>query len=120
MRDDLVVLLETLRRRGLASRSSAIMHNVYVQAKCSPRIWAAYEAGVIAPRRALALDVLRRGQRDGELRTDIDAELANDMFVGAMLVRTVLRPDADLPEGLAEEIVDTLLAGLRPVRPPAP
>ncbi|MEW2316904.1 TetR/AcrR family transcriptional regulator [Streptomyces bauhiniae] len=120
MRDDLVVLLETLRRRGLASRSSAIMHNVYVQAKCSPRIWAAYEAGVIAPRRAIALDVLRRGQRDGELRTDIDVELANDMFVGTMLVRTVLRPDADLPEGLAEEIVDTLLTGLRPVRPPAP
>ncbi|TGN86181.1 TetR/AcrR family transcriptional regulator [Streptomyces griseoluteus] len=119
MRDDLVVLLETLRRRGLASRSSAIMHNVYVQAKCSPRIWAAYEASVIAPRRALALDVLRRGQRDGELRTDIDVELANDMFVGAMLVRTVLRPDAGLPEGLAEEIVDTLIAGLRPVRPPA-
>ncbi|MEU9924701.1 TetR/AcrR family transcriptional regulator [Streptomyces griseoluteus] len=119
MRDDLVVLLETLRRRGLASRSSAIMHNVYVQAKCSPRIWAAYEASVIAPRRALALDVLRRGQRDGELRTDIDVELANDMFAGAMLVRTVLRPDAELPEGLAEEIVDTLLAGLRPVRPPA-
>ncbi|MET7610948.1 TetR/AcrR family transcriptional regulator [Streptomyces seoulensis] len=119
MRDDLVVMLETLRRRGLVSRSSAIMHNVYVQAKCSPRIWAAYEANVIAPRRALTLDVLRRGQRDGELRDDIDVELANDMFVGAMLVRTVLRPDAGLPEGLAEEIVDTLLAGLRPVRPPA-
>jgi hypothetical protein len=26
-----------------------------------------------------------------------------------------MRPDADLPEGLPEVIVDTVLAGLRPV-----
>ncbi|MFR9791509.1 TetR/AcrR family transcriptional regulator [Streptomyces sp. MB22_4] len=115
MRDDLIVLLESLRQRGLVSRSSVILHNVYVQMKSSPRIWAAYHAGVVAPRRVLMLDVLRRGQRDGELRTDVDLELANDMFVGAMLVRTIMRPDGDLPEDLAERIVDTVLEGLRPV-----
>ncbi|MFC9281487.1 TetR/AcrR family transcriptional regulator [Streptomyces collinus] len=115
MRDDLVVLLETLRRRGLATRSSVILHNVYAQMKSSPRIWAAYHTSVIAPRRAIGMEVLRRGLRDGELRPDVDLELVNDMFVGPMLVRSVMRPDADLPEGLAEEIVDTVLAGLRPV-----
>ncbi|MFE0514772.1 TetR/AcrR family transcriptional regulator [Streptomyces sp. NPDC058964] len=118
MRDDLVVLLESLRQRGLVSRSSAILHNVHAQMKSSPRIWAAYHAGVIAPRRNLGLEVLRRGQRNGELREDVDLELANDMFVGPMLVRSVLRPDADLPEGLAEQIVDTVLEGLRPVSSP--
>ncbi|MEV6838607.1 TetR/AcrR family transcriptional regulator [Streptomyces sp. NPDC051133] len=115
MRGDLVALLETLRQRGLASRSSVILHNVYAQMKSSPKIWAAYHASVITPRRVLAMEVLRRGQRSGELRPDIDPELANDLFIGPMLVRTVMRPDADLPEGLAEEIVDTVLAGLRPV-----
>ncbi|MFF7241481.1 TetR/AcrR family transcriptional regulator [Streptomyces collinus] len=115
MRDDLVVLLESLRRRGLATRSSVILHNVYAQMKSSPRIWAAYHTSVIAPRRAIGMDVLRRGLRDGELRPDVDLELVNDMFVGPMLVRSVMRPDAELPEGLAEEIVDTVLAGLRPV-----
>ncbi|MEU4032925.1 TetR/AcrR family transcriptional regulator [Streptomyces collinus] len=120
MRDDLVVLLESLRRRGLATRSSVILHNVYAQMKSSPRIWAAYHASVIAPRRALGMEVLRRGLRDGELRPDVDLELVNDMFVGPMLVRSVMRPDADLPEGLAEEIVDTVLAGLRPVSSTTP
>jgi AcrR family transcriptional regulator len=118
MRDDLVVLLESLRQRGLVSRSSAILHNVHVQMKSSPRIWAAYHAGVITPRRNQGLEVLRRGQRNGELREDVDIELANDMFVGPMLVRSIMRPDADLPEGLAEQIVDTVLAGLRPVSSP--
>ena len=115
LRDDLVVLLESLRQRGLASRSSAILHNVYAQMKSSPRIWSAYHASVIAPRRVLMLDVLRRAQENGELRPDVDLDLANDLFVGPMLVRTIMRPDADLPENLAEEIVDTVLAGLRPV-----
>ncbi|MET8446395.1 TetR/AcrR family transcriptional regulator [Streptomyces sp. NPDC005209] len=115
MRDDLVVLLESLRQRGLVSRSSVILHNAHTQMKSSPKIWAAYHANVIVPRREKGLDVLRRGQLNGELRADVDLELANDMFVGAMLVRTVMRPDADLPEGLSEEIVDTVLDGLRPV-----
>jgi len=114
MRDDLVVLLESLRLRGLAHRSSAILHNVHAQIKSSPKLWEAYHAGVILPRRNLGLEVLRRGRRDGELRTDVDLELANDMFVGPILVRSVMRPDADLPEDLAERIVDTVLAGLRP------
>ncbi|MFC9910941.1 TetR/AcrR family transcriptional regulator [Streptomyces sp. NPDC059862] len=120
LRDDLVVLLETLRRRGLASRSSAILHNVHAQMKSSPRIWAAYHNAVTAPRRRLGLDVLRRGQENGELRADVDVEVMHDIIVGPMLVRSLLRPDADLPEGLAEQIVDTTLEGLRPVSSPAP
>ncbi|MEU3251808.1 TetR/AcrR family transcriptional regulator [Streptomyces sp. NPDC006997] len=118
LRDDLVVLLETLRRRGLADRTSALLHNVRAQMKSSPRIWAAYDSTVIAPRRRAGIEVLRRAQRDGELRADTDAELLYDIIVGPMLVRAVLHRAADLPEGLAEQIVDTLLEGLRPVSPP--
>jgi AcrR family transcriptional regulator len=115
MRDDLIVLLESMRRRGLANRSSTILHNVHAQMKSSPKIWAAYHNSVIAPRRRAGVEILRRGQQNGELRADLDVELVNDIVVGPMLVRAVLRPEADLPEDLAERIVDTLLAGLRPV-----
>lgn len=115
MRDDLVALLEQLRRRGLVSRSSAILHNVYAQMKSSPKLWCAYDATVVEPRRRLQIEILRRGQRNGELRTDIDVQVLNDIFVGPMLVRSVMRRDADLPEGLAEQIVDAVLDGLRPV-----
>jgi AcrR family transcriptional regulator len=115
LRDDLVVLLESLRQRGLVQRTSAILHNVYAQMKHSPMIWSAYHTSVIAPRRQLGMEVLRRGRDNGELRPDVDLELANDLFVGPMLVRTALRPDGDLPEDLAERIVDAVLEGLRPV-----
>lgn len=115
MRDDLVALLESLRRRGLAGRTSAILHNVHAQMKSSPNLWAAYHNTVILPRRRIGLDVLRRGRENGELRADVDIELLNDIVVGPVLVRTVMRPDADLPDDLAERVVDTLLQGLRPV-----
>ena len=118
MRDDLVALLEQLRRRGLLTRSSAILHNVFAQMKSSPKVWAAYHATVVEPRRRLQVEILRRGQANGELRTDVDVEVLNDIFVGPMLLRTVMSPDADLPEGLSEQIVDTLLEGLRPVSSP--
>ncbi|MEU3096383.1 TetR/AcrR family transcriptional regulator [Streptomyces sp. NPDC006967] len=115
MRDDLVVLLESLRLRGLAGRTSAILHHVRAQMKSSPNLWAAYHDTVLVPRRTLGLDVLRRGRENGELRADVDIELLNDIVVGPVLVRTVMRPDADLPDDLAERVVDTLLQGLRPV-----
>lgn len=114
MRDDLVVLLEATRQRGLLNRSSAILHNVFAQMKSSPKIWNAYHATVVAPRRRAGIEVLRRGQRDGELRADVDVDLMGDLIFGPMLVRTSLRPDVDLPEDLAERIVDTVLEGLRP------
>ncbi|MET8567068.1 TetR/AcrR family transcriptional regulator [Streptomyces sp. NPDC004783] len=116
MRDDLIVVLESLRRRGLAIRS-AILHSVYAQMKSSPKIWAAYHNTVVVPRRRLGIEILRRGRENGELRDDVDLELLNDIVVGPMLVRAMLRPEAELPEDLAAQIVDTLLGGLRPLRP---
>ncbi|MFF4499461.1 TetR/AcrR family transcriptional regulator [Streptomyces sp. NPDC001401] len=120
MRDDLVALLEQLRQRGVMTRTSVLLHNVFAQMKSSPKVWAAYHASVVRPRRRLQIEILRRGQENGELREDVDVELVNDLFVGPMLLRTVMRPEADvetdLSEGLSERIVDTLLEGLRPVK----
>ncbi|WP_328365858.1 TetR/AcrR family transcriptional regulator [Streptomyces sp. NBC_00445] len=118
MRDDLVASLEQLRKRGQMTRSSALLHNVYAQMKSSPKIWSAYHATVVEPRRRRQIEILRRGQANGELRTDIDVELMNDMFVAPLLVRTLMRRDADLPEGMSEQLVDAVLDGLRPVSSP--
>ncbi|WNM34688.1 TetR/AcrR family transcriptional regulator [Streptomyces sp. Li-HN-5-11] len=114
LRDDLVALMEQMRQRALVTRSSALLHNVYAQMKSSPKIWAAYQATVVDRRRRLQIEVLRRGQRNGELRGDMDLDLLNDILLGPMLVRSVMRPEADLPDGLSEQIVDAILEGLRP------
>ncbi|MGW0689404.1 TetR/AcrR family transcriptional regulator [Streptomyces sp. NPDC002754] len=116
MRDDLVRLLEHMRRRGLSMRTSALLHNVLAQMKTLPRLWDAYQELVVDPRRRTTHDVVRRGVADGELPPGTDVEFAADLFTGPMLLRTVMRSDAPLAEDLAERIVDTVLAGLRAAR----
>ncbi|MYX32364.1 MULTISPECIES: TetR/AcrR family transcriptional regulator [unclassified Streptomyces] len=113
VRDDLVTCVEFIRRRALVKRSSALLRNVIAQAQNEPELWAAYHDTVIAARRAQVGEVLRRGVHSGELRADIDPELLGDLFLGPMLSRSMLRPDAALPEGLSELIVDAVLQGVR-------
>ncbi|MER5962599.1 TetR/AcrR family transcriptional regulator [Streptomyces sp. NPDC002057] len=113
-RADLVALLEALRERGLAKRSSALLHNVFAQMQAYPKLWDAYHHTVIEPRRRLGLDAVRRGMEQGELRDDLDVEFVNDLLTGPLLLRTVIRPGATLEPGLAERVVDAVLEGLRP------
>ncbi|WP_405688378.1 TetR/AcrR family transcriptional regulator [Streptomyces sp. NBC_00057] len=116
--DDLRLLLESLRRRGLAQRSSVLLHNVFAQMKSHPKLWSEYQCTVIAPRRAAMLAAVQRAVDAGELRGDLDVELMDDLFLGPMLVRTIHRPEAPLPEDLADSIIQVLTEGLAP-RPAA-
>nr|WP_184731108.1 TetR/AcrR family transcriptional regulator [Streptomyces netropsis] len=114
VRDDLVAMLEFLRRRGLAKRSSALLRTVVTQMQAQPQLWKEYHDTVVTARREAMLAVLRRGTLTGEIRTDRDLELLADLFVSPMLTRAMLHEWKEMPEGLAEQIVDTVLEGARP------
>ncbi|BDM67758.1 TetR family transcriptional regulator [Streptomyces nigrescens] len=118
VRDDLVSLLEFLRRRGLAKRDSALLRTVVSHVHAHPELWDAYHRTVVRARNEALLAVLRRGMANGEIRTDRPVDALADLFVGPLLARAVLHQWKDLPEGLAEDIVDTVLDGVRP-RPQA-
>ncbi|ARF55025.1 TetR/AcrR family transcriptional regulator [Streptomyces gilvosporeus] len=114
VRDDLVALLEFLRRRGLAKRNSALLRTVVSHVQAHPELWAEYHETVVRARNEALLRVLRRGMASGEIRSDRDAETLADLFVGPMLARAILHEWRELPEGLAADIVDTVLEGVRP------
>ncbi|WP_446040756.1 TetR/AcrR family transcriptional regulator [Streptomyces sp. SID1121] len=111
---DLRALLESLRTRGLAQRSSALLHNVFAEMKSRPALWAEYRRLVIEPRHEATLAVLHRAVAEGELRDDVPVDLMYDLLAGAMLVRTLHRPDAPLPEDLAEQIIEAAMGGIGP------
>lgn len=113
VRDDLVILLEGLRRRGLAKRESALFRTVLGHVRTHPGLWQEYHDTVIAARRTRLHEVLRRGMTRGELRSDLDVELLGELFMGPMMTRAMLHEWQDLPEGLAEWIVDAVLDGVR-------
>lgn len=114
VREDLIFLMQSLHRRGLAKRSSALLVTVFSQMQSYPRLWEMHHRVSVLPRRRQMDEVLRRGIAQGEIRGDLDFDLLGDLFVGPILVRTVLRPEVSWSEDSAEQIVDAVLAGLAP------
>lgn len=72
----------------------------------------AVRGAFLAPRRAALREVLERAVRRGELRGDIDRELALD-FLGGPLFYRLLITGGPLDEALAEGTVDVMIRGLR-------
>ncbi|MQS11973.1 TetR/AcrR family transcriptional regulator [Streptomyces kaniharaensis] len=118
-RDDLVAVIDYMRRRGLAKRSRWLLKAAFGQLHSLPELSAAYRDRVVRPRREAALELVRRAVDEGVLRSDLDVDLLCDLLMGPILYRSILWDDSDLedPE-LARTMVDALLDGLAP-RPAA-
>ncbi|MCI0387075.1 TetR/AcrR family transcriptional regulator [Streptomyces sp. CNQ085] len=114
VREDLVEILEGLRRKGLAKRDSALLRTMMSHFHSHPRLWREYRDTVIRARRETLHAVLRRGAAEGVIRADLDVELLGELFTGPLLSRALLHEWRELPEGLAEQIVDGVLDGARP------
>jgi len=71
-----------------------------------------YGERVAAPRRAVLAEAITRGVERGELPPSVDVELLVDVLVGTLLLRRIQGGLAGSPPGLAESVVDLLLAGL--------
>lgn len=112
VREDLTeIALAMAAERG--RRHTRCFWNVVGGAEKHPDLYARYKQDVIEPRRAIVLDVLRRGVRNGELRADLDVEVAMTMLVGSLATK---RPQETFPDGYAEAVVDTLMTGIGAVR----
>ncbi|MCB5907169.1 TetR/AcrR family transcriptional regulator [Streptomyces pinistramenti] len=114
VRDELVRILDSLRSRGLAKRHSAVLRTVLTHVRAQPEVWREYHETVVRARREALCAVLRRGIAGGDIRADRDVDVLADLFVGPMLSRALLDEGKALPDGLAEQIVDTVLDGVRP------
>lgn len=70
------------------------------------------EAVILPGRRALAAH-LALAQERGELRPDLDLELAVDMVTGPLVIRKLMREYHESGDNWAERLVDALLEGWR-------
>jgi len=111
VRDDLILLL-TRMGRHTDGRATKIISCLLPELQRSATMHGCYQA-VIEPRREVMREVLRRGVGTGELRADLDVELALALLSGPMIVQSVLRWNPQLPaDGLAARVVDAVLQGV--------
>jgi AcrR family transcriptional regulator len=112
-RGDLLVLMReavTLYRSSLPAR---LMPNLVGAMAEQPGLARAVREGFLAGRRAALCEVLRRGVERGDLRPDLDLELALDVLGGPLFYR-LLVTGGPIDERLAEGVADLILRGFAP------
>jgi AcrR family transcriptional regulator len=104
-RDDLIAHLELARRRFTIRLAGTLL----VEETKHPELLAQFREGMLLPRRNQIAASLVRGQERGEVRADLDCELAAHAVMGSFLYQYLLigRPGKDW----SEQVVDTLWAG---------
>jgi AcrR family transcriptional regulator len=114
VRYDLIAMLSQVGPSNQDPRFAKIMPCILPHLTRSEEHYQAYQ-DIIEPRRDRIRQVLKRGVADGELRADLDVELAMTALIGPILVQRVLRwhPDLDADK-MPEQIVDLLMGGMKP------
>lgn len=128
VRDELVALLEAVRRKSTSSLAGQIFPRLIGEGAANPELMALYRRRVLDPRRVRFEAALRRGIDEGLVRPDVDVDYAVDLLVGAMAYRNLIRTDPPPGPELAPRLVDDVLRGLAPqpaacshdTRPPVP
>jgi AcrR family transcriptional regulator len=115
VRADMIELVDGIRRRVIGSTAARLWPCMIGEAGRHPEIAAKYRNLVVEHHRELGREVVRRGIRTGELRSDVDVDVMLALFAGPMLAQIYLwSPGVEPPEDLAAKFVDAALTGLRP------
>ena len=116
-RDRLLMGLTHMSSRDADSLAGRIMPRMMVYSVSQPDLYAEYLDRVIVPRRRWLHSVLREGVQNGELRPDLDIELAAMALVGPVVLQVHSmgrrRGYPDLPDHL----LDMLWPGLTAADP---
>lgn len=112
VRDDLIALVEVIRMESSHRRARCVMNVAMGEAGRNPQLTERFFKRAIEPRRTAMRETIRRGVATGELKPDLDVEIGMALVAGAMLWYCKWGPDGELPEDLAERLVDQILIGL--------
>ena len=109
---DLRAQLHAFVRLLTAERGGPVIAALVGAAQADPDLAAILAEQYTRPRRALAVDRLRRAQDTGEVAADVDPEVVVDQLWGACYHR-LLMPAEPLDEAFAEALLRNLLRGIR-------
>lgn len=113
IRDRLVDLLRPVRYHEPGSVASRIFMNAAGCERSAAEVGQLVRKHVLAPRREVLRSILEEGKRSGELRSDLDLELAIPILVGPMLYMKSWAGQGE-SNASVESLVDVILAGMSP------
>jgi AcrR family transcriptional regulator len=112
-RADLLRLMREAVELYRGSMPGRLMPNLVSAMAQRPELARAVRDGFLARRRAALADVIRRGIERGDLRPDLDLELALDVLGGPLFYRLLIT-GGPIDEALAENVAELILRGFAP------
>jgi AcrR family transcriptional regulator len=112
---DLLVLMREAVELYSSSLPQRLMPNLVGAMAQKPELAHAVRDGFLADRRRALTEVLRRGIERGDLRHDLDLELALDVLAGPLFYRLLIT-GGPIDEQLAGGVAELILRGFAPVR----
>ena len=119
VRDQLVLMVEQIRMKSLETCSGRLMPRMMSYSTQHPDLFKTYFTTVVEPRRERYRAVLRDGVASGELRADLDVELAATLVAAPMIYMHLMQAGLGAPRpGTSEALVDLVLGGIGAPGPP--
>jgi AcrR family transcriptional regulator len=113
LRGDLLARLRPWLRQLRDKPYGRVVAGLVATAQADPEFAELYLERFVRPRRDAMRPILLRAIERGEIRKDIDLEVALDLIYGPIYHR-MLHGHAPLDERFARSVVDTILAGIAP------
>ncbi len=112
-RSDLLALMREAVELYRGSLAARLMPNLVGAMAQRPELAAAVRDGFLTRRRGALTEVLRRGIERGDLRDDLDIELAVDVLGGPLFYRLLIT-GGPIDERLAVGVAELILRGFAP------
>ena len=90
VREDILAIARTVLAGAERVQFATFVPRLLAEAAGDAEMHAIFYENLVAPRRTVMGEVLRRGVERGELRADLDVELAIDIFTGPWVYRLLI------------------------------
>ena len=107
---DLTRTLENFSRSLLRPNGMSLIGTVLAEEAHTPELIQLFRERIVAPRRAMLRSILERARKAGELRPEVNLDVAVNMMVGAFYARYLA--DSHVPASFPAQLVAVVWKGM--------
>lgn len=111
---DFAATAQTIIAGAARTGALTLMPRLLSEVVDDPEMHALFSQHLVEPRRRVVRGIVERAKARGEIRADVDSDLAVDVMVGPMIYRLIIAGGDVSGLGNPAEVLETVLAGLRP------